>query len=95
MQQKPARSGLARGNEAHPPSHRSLAMTPLGNTPAAAASPNTGPPGSVQSAASIVVQRKAIDLQAAAVVQLISALPLPQPALATSGSIGTRVNSVV
>lgn len=47
-------------------------------------------PGTVQGAAALSVLKKALDLQASAAAQLIQALP--QPALATSGAVGTRVN---
>ena len=47
--------------------------------------------GSVQGAASVAVLKKSMDQQASAAAQLIAALP--QPALATSGSLGTRVNA--
>jgi len=47
--------------------------------------------GSVQGAASISVLKKAIDMQASSAVQLIEALP--QPPLATSGTVGTQVNT--
>ena len=42
-------------------------------------------------AASVLVLKKALDTQAAGAVQLIQSLP--QPALATSGALGTRVNT--
>ena len=48
-------------------------------------------PGSVQGVASVLVLKKALDMQAASAAQLIQALP--QPALATSGTVGTRVNA--
>ncbi|MEP7102028.1 MAG: putative motility protein [Burkholderiales bacterium] len=47
--------------------------------------------GTVQGAASVLVLKKSMDQQASAVAQLIAALP--QPALATSGSLGTKVNT--
>jgi hypothetical protein len=48
-------------------------------------------PGTVQGAAAMLVLKKAIDLQASSAAQLIQALP--QPALASSGSVGTQVNT--
>ncbi len=48
--------------------------------------------GSVQGAASVSVLKKAMNAQASSAAQLIEALP--QPALATSGTVGTRVNAV-
>ena len=48
----------------------------------------------VQGNAAVMVLNKAMDIQAAAAAQLIAALPqVPQPALATSGSLGTQVNT--
>ena len=47
--------------------------------------------GSVQGAASVSVLKKALHAQASSVATLIQALP--QPALATSGSVGTQVNT--
>ena len=47
--------------------------------------------GTVQGSASVLVMKKAVDLQAASAVALIQALP--QPALATSGSVGTRIDA--
>ncbi len=47
--------------------------------------------GSVQGAASLLVLRRSLDTQAASSLQLIQALP--QPALATSGALGTQVNT--
>ena len=48
-------------------------------------------PGSVQGVAAMSVLKKAIDMQAASAAQLIQALP--QPPLATSGNVGTQVNT--
>lgn len=48
-------------------------------------------PGTIQGSASMMVLKKAIDQQAASAAQLIAALP--QPALATSGTVGTKVNT--
>ncbi|OYU25479.1 YjfB family protein [Paucibacter sp. B51] len=48
-------------------------------------------PGSVQSSAQMLVLKKAIDQQAQGALQLLDALPA-QPALASSGSLGTRLN---
>ena len=49
-------------------------------------------PGTVGNAASLMVLRKAIDVQAAGAVALIAALPQP-PALATQGSLGRNINT--
>ncbi len=48
--------------------------------------------GTVQGAAAVSVLKKAMDIQASSAAQLIQALPMP--ALATSGSVGTRLNAV-
>lgn len=48
-------------------------------------------PGTVAGAASLLVLKKALNLQAASAAQLIQALP--QPALATTGPLGTQVNT--
>jgi hypothetical protein len=45
-------------------------------------------------AAQILVLKKAIDLQAQGAQALLQALPQPALALATSGSLGTRLNTV-
>lgn len=58
---------------------------------AAVSGASAATPGSVQGAASVLVLKKALDLQAASATQLIEALP--QPALASSGTLGTRVNT--
>lgn len=49
-------------------------------------------PGSVQGAAQMMVLKKAIHLQAQGVLELLGSLP-PQPALASSGHLGTRLNA--
>lgn len=40
-----------------------------------------------------LVLKKALDSQAMAAATLLQALPQPTPALATSGSLGTQVNT--
>jgi Putative motility protein len=47
--------------------------------------------GSVQGAAAVSVLKKALNLQASSAALLIQALP--QPALASSGAVGTQVNT--
>lgn len=47
--------------------------------------------GTVQGGAAIAVLKKALDQQASSAEQLIAALPAPP--LATSGPIGTQVNT--
>ncbi|MCV2359079.1 putative motility protein [Paucibacter sp. TC2R-5] len=57
---------------------------------------NVGSSGSsVQSSAQMMVLKKAINLQAQGVMDLLGSLPPTptQPALATSGSLGTRLNT--
>lgn len=49
------------------------------------------PTGSVQAAAQTLVLKKAMSLQADSAMQLLASVP-PQPALASSGSLGTRLN---
>jgi len=48
--------------------------------------------GTVQGAASTLVLRKALDVQAANATALLDALP-EQPALATEGSVGRNINT--
>lgn len=60
-------------------------------TPAAVSSARAAVPGSVQGAASVLMLRKALDMEAASATQLIEALP--QPALATAGTLGTQINT--
>jgi hypothetical protein len=47
----------------------------------------------VQVAVSTSVLRQALDLQQAHAASLLQALPQPQPALATSGHLGTLVDT--
>jgi len=51
----------------------------------------SSPAGSVQASAQIFVLRKAMDIQAQGTLELLNSVP-PPPALATSGSLGTRLN---
>ena len=48
--------------------------------------------GTVQGVAAISMLRKSLDVQASSAAALIAALP-QQPPLATSGSLGTQVNT--
>lgn len=48
-------------------------------------------PGTVQGAAAMLMLKKSMDAQSTAAAQLIATLP--QPALATSGHLGTRLNA--
>lgn len=59
--------------------------------PAAVSNASSADLGSVQGAAAVVVLKKALQAQASSAAQLIQALP--QPALASSGTLGTRVNT--
>ncbi len=59
---------------------------------AAVNSASNGTPGTVQSAASTLVLKKALDMQTSGAVELLNALP-QQPALATQGNIGRHVNT--
>lgn len=62
----------------------SLSASTIGNASAAT-------PGTTSGTASILMLRKALDLQASSAAQLIESLP--QPALASSGTLGTRLNT--
>jgi len=59
---------------------------------AAVNSASNGELGTVQAAASTLVLKKALDMQASGAVELLNALP-QQPALATEGSVGRNVNT--
>lgn len=58
---------------------------------AAVTSASRGDLGTVQGTASMLVLRKALDVQAAGAVALLDALPR-QPVLATEGNVGRNVN---
>ena len=47
--------------------------------------------GTVQGQAALSVLKKALDMQASSAALMLQALP--QPALATSGTLGTQVNT--
>jgi hypothetical protein len=64
-------------------------MDPISS--ASAVTPTAAPEGTVQASAGISVMKKSENLQAAAVAELLQALP--QPALATTGTLGTQVNT--
>lgn len=64
----------------------------ISSTPAvqsATAATQSGSPDAVN----VLVLRKALDTQASAAADLIQSLPPVPPALATSGSLGTRLNT--
>jgi hypothetical protein len=60
---------------------------------ATVANASAADPGTVAGAASLLVLKKALNMQASSAAQVIQALQ--QPALATSGALGTRVNTFV
>lgn len=60
-------------------------------SPAAVSNASDADLGSVQGTAAVAVLKKALQVQASSAAQLIQALP--QPALATSGTLGTRLNT--
>jgi len=62
-----------------------------GVTSSAVSGANASTPGTVQGAASVLVLKKALDMQASSATTLIESLP--QPVLANSGTLGTKVNT--
>ena len=64
-------------------------MQPVSNAPVSNAS--SADPGTVQGAAAISVLKQALNMQASSALQLIQALPQAQ--LASSGNLGTQVNT--
>ncbi len=62
----------------------------IANTPAVQ-SATAAAQGQTADAVNILVLKKALDTQAAAAVTLLQALPQPQ--LATQGSVGTQLNT--
>ena len=67
-------------------------ITNSASVSAAANSASNGDLGTVQGAASVLVLKKALDVQASGAIALLNALP-QQPALATEGSVGRNVNT--
>ena len=63
-----------------------IASTPAVQAATAAATSQTA------DAVNMLVLKKALDVQASGALTLLQALPTP-PALATQGSVGTRVNT--
>lgn len=63
----------------------------IANTPAVQAA-TAAAQGPTSDAVNILVLKKALNQQAAAAAALIQSLP-PVPALATSGNVGTRLNT--
>jgi hypothetical protein len=63
----------------------------ISSTPAVQAA-TTAATGATADAVNILVLKKALDTQAVAAATLIQALP-QVPALASSGSVGTRINT--
>jgi Putative motility protein len=67
-------------------------MTAITNISASSInSASSAPAGSMQEGAAIAVLKKSMQAQENAALTLIQALP--QPALATSGGVGTQVNT--
>ena len=66
-------------------------MDALSSNSAIVGNASTAQLGTVQGSASISMLRKSMDLQESNAAQLLKALP--QPALATSGNLGTRLNA--
>ncbi|MBT9596688.1 MAG: YjfB family protein [Vitreoscilla sp.] len=64
----------------------------ISNSPGVSAATSAASQGPTGDAVNLLVLRKALDTQAAGALALINAIP-PQPALATSGSLGTQVNT--
>lgn len=72
-----------------------MAKMDITNSPSVASavsSASNGAPGTVGNAASLLVLRKAMDVQEAGAIALLAALPQP-PALATEGSLGRNINT--
>jgi hypothetical protein len=63
----------------------------IANTPAVQAA-SAAAQGDTADAVNMLVLKKALNQQASAAAALIEALPTP-PSLATSGSVGTRLNT--
>lgn len=59
---------------------------------AAVSSASNSTPGTVGNAASLLVLRKAMDVQEAGATELLASLP-QQPALATEGHLGRNLNT--
>lgn len=59
----------------------------VGNVPSSLASAQTG------DALAITMLRKSLDIQAQSALQLIAALPQPQPAPGTTPTLGNGVNT--
>lgn len=66
-------------------------ITSASTVSAAVSSASNAAPGTTAQAASLLVLKKALDVQQAGALALLDALP-PQPALATEGSLGRNLN---
>ena len=64
----------------------------ISNSPGVNAAMGAASPGPTGDAVNLLVLRKALDTQAAGALALINAIP-PQPTLASSGPLGTQVNT--
>ncbi len=67
-------------------------ITSASTVAAAVSSASNAAPGTTSQAASLLVLRKALDVQQAGALALLDALP-PQPALATAGTLGRNLNT--
>lgn len=63
----------------------------IANTPAISAATSQATQGDTADAVNLLVLRKALDIQADGALALLSALP-QQPALATEGALGRKLN---
>ena len=54
---------------------------------------SSGSPGSVTRSAQIFVLKKAMNLQAEGAAELLASVPEPTATLASSGKLGTRLNT--
>ncbi|MBB3193337.1 putative motility protein [Roseateles terrae] len=79
--------------QALPPSadNKAMDITSASTVSAAVSSASNAAPGTTAQAASLLVLRKALDVQQAGALALLDALP-PQPALATEGPLGRNLN---
>lgn len=69
-----------------------MVITNSPSVDAAVRQASNGTPGTVGNAASLLVLRKAMDVQEAGAAALLAALP-QAPALATEGTLGRNINT--
>lgn len=72
--------------------NKAMVITSSPTVDAAVSQASGSTPGTVGGAASVMVLRKAMDVQAEGAAALIAALP-QAPALATEGSLGRNINT--